>query len=241
MASIAVVIMAKQPVPGAVKTRLRPLLPDRDIAALYDGFLRDRIDQVRLLRGAVPVIAYTPAESRPFFADLAPDFRLLPQAGGDLSARLTCVFQQLLETGPRRGHRHRQRFAHPAHGTPASTLLTGSRFARYVDVVLGPSDDGGYYLIGLRQLHPALFDAMPWSTPQVYDETLRRAAKLGLRVASLPGWYDVDTPAEFERLRARDRRIGRCGAPAYPAVLRWGMTMARRPHKNYENKAVTPA
>ena len=206
MASIAVVIMAKQPVPGAVKTRLRPLLPDRDIAALYDGFLRDRIDQVRLLRGAVPVIAYTPAESRPFFADLAPDFRLLPQAGGDLSARLTCVFQQLLETG------HDGVIATDSDSPTLPTEHLQHAVDRLTvpgtDVVLGPSDDGGYYLIGLRQLHPALFDAMPWSTPQVYDETLRRAAKLGLRVASLPGWYDVDTPAEFERLRVEIAGLG---------------------------------
>ena len=59
--------MAKQPVPGTVKTRLQPLLSDGDVAALYDGFLRDRISQVRSLRGVTPVIAYTPAASRPFF------------------------------------------------------------------------------------------------------------------------------------------------------------------------------
>ena len=75
-------------------------------------------------------------------------------------------------------------------------------------MVLGPSDDGGYYLIGLRQLHTALFDAMPWSTPQVYDETLRRAARLGLGATSLAAWYDVDTPVEFKRLRAEVARLG---------------------------------
>ena len=206
MVSIAVVIMAKQPVPGAVKTRLRPLLSDRDIAALYDGFLRDRIDQVRSLHGAVPVIAYTPVESHPFFADLAPDFRLLPQVGGGLSARLTCLFQQLLDKG------HDGVIATDSDSPTLPTADLQAAIDRLtahdVDVVLGPSDDGGYYLIGLRRLHPALFEAMPWSTPQVYAETLRRAAKLGLRVASLPGWYDVDTPAEFERLRAEIAELG---------------------------------
>ena len=170
---------------------------------------------------------------------LAPDFRLLPQVGGDLSARLTCLFQQLLDKG------HDGVIAtdsdSPTLPTEHLQAAIDRLTAHNVDVVLGPSDDGGYYLIGLRRLHPALFEAMPWSTPQVYDETLRRAAKLGLRVASLPGWYDVDTPAEFRAPARRGRRIGRHGAPAYPAVLRWGMTMARRPHKNYENKAVTPA
>ena len=75
-------------------------------------------------------------------------------------------------------------------------------------MVLGPSDDGGYYLIGVRRLYPELFDDMPWSTPQVYDETLKRTAESGLRVASLPAWYDVDTPAEFERLRAEMAALG---------------------------------
>lgn len=206
MASIAVVIMARQPAPGAVKTRLRPLLPDNDIARLYEGFLRDRVSQVKSLPGVTPVIAYTPPASRSFFAELAPDFFLVQQAGDGLSARLTYVFRQLLDRGhtgviatdsdsPTLPTKHLQHAVHrlAAPGT---------------DVVLGPSDDGGYYLIGLRQLRPALFDAMPWSTPQVYDETLRRAGELGVRVTSLARWYDVDTPAEFERLRAEVAGLG---------------------------------
>lgn len=212
MASIAVAIMARQPVPGAVKTRLRPVLPDDGIAALYDSFLRDRISQVRSLRGARPVVAYTPAESRPFFAELAPDFVLLPQVGNDLSTRLTHTFQQLLDMG---------HAGVIATDSDSPTLPTGNLqqaldclAASAADVVLGPSDDGGYYLIGLRQLHGALFDGMPWSTPRVYDETLRRAAQLGLRVTSLSGWYDVDTPAELARLRAEIDELG-VAAPPY--------------------------
>lgn len=209
MASVAVAIMARQPVPGAVKTRLRPVLSDGDVAALYESFLRDRISQVRSLRGASPVIAYTPVESRPFFAGLAPDFRLLPQLGDGLSVRLTHTFQQLLDMG------------HDGvivTDSDSPTLPTGNLqqaldclAASDADVVLGPSDDGGYYLIGLRRLHPTLFSAMPWSTSRVYDETRRRAGKLGVRVTSLPGWYDVDTPAEFGRLRAELAGLGDAG------------------------------
>ena len=206
MTLIAVAIMAKQPVPGAVKTRLRPLLSDGDIAALYDSFLRDRISQVRSLRGVAPVIAYTPAESRPFFEQLAPDFLLLPQVGDSLSTRLTCIFRQLLDMG------HDGVIAtdsdSPTLPTEYLQRALDSLAAQDADVVLGPSDDGGYYLIGLRQLHTALFDAMPWSTPQVYDETLRRAARLGLGATSLAAWYDVDTPVEFKRLRAEVARLG---------------------------------
>ena len=212
MASIAVVIMARQPVPGTVKTRLRPRLSDADIAALYDCFLRDRICQVRSLHNAAPVIAYTPSESRPFFAELAPDFLLLPQVGDGLSDRLTRIFQQMLDTG------HDGAIAtdsdSPTLPTERLQEAVDRLAAGCADVVLGPSDDGGYYLIGLRQLPPALFDAMPWSTPQVYEETVARAVALGLPVTSLASWYDVDTPTEFERLRAQMRQLG-AAAPQY--------------------------
>jgi glycosyltransferase A (GT-A) superfamily protein (DUF2064 family) len=70
------------------------------------------------------------------------------------------------------------------------------------DVVLGPSEDGGYYLIGAKRIHPALFQGIEWSTPQVTDDTLARARELGLTVAQLPPWYDVDTPADLERIRS---------------------------------------
>ena len=206
MTAIAVLIMAKQPVPGTVKTRLQPLLSDSDISALYDGFLRDRISQVRSLRGVTPVIAYTPAASRPFFAEMAPDFGLLPQMGDGLSARLTGLFQQLLGRG------HDGVIATDSDSPTLPTEHLQSAVDRLTDpgtdVVLGPSDDGGYYLIGLRRGYPALFDGIPWSTPQVYDETLRRAEALGVRVTALPQWYDVDTPAEFERLRAEIDELG---------------------------------
>ena len=193
------------------ETRLQPLLPDSDIAALYDGFLRDRISQVRSLRGVVPVIAYTPAASRPFFAELASDFLLLPQMGDGLSARLTCLFQHLLGLG------HDGVIATDSDSPTLPTEHLQSAVDRLAepgaDLVLGPSDDGGYYLIGLRRGYSALFDEIPWSTPQVYDETLRRAEALGVRVTALPRWYDVDTPVEFERLRAEIDELGTVAPP----------------------------
>jgi glycosyltransferase A (GT-A) superfamily protein (DUF2064 family) len=69
------------------------------------------------------------------------------------------------------------------------------------DVVLGPTEDGGYYLIGLRQSHRKLFERMPWSTSQVFLETSRRSEQAGLTVAYTESWYDVDTPEDLARLR----------------------------------------
>jgi len=82
------------------------------------------------------------------------------------------------------------------------------------DVVRGPAEDGGYYRIGMRQTQPGLFTDIAWSSSRVAAQTLERAAALGLTVAQLPSWYDVDTPAELERLRAelvaRPLRIAPC-------------------------------
>jgi hypothetical protein len=82
------------------------------------------------------------------------------------------------------------------------------------DLVLGPSDDGGYYLIGLRRQHPELFEGVPWSTPTVLEETERRASALGLRSIRLPAWYDVDTGADLARLEA-DLAVGPVGGPRH--------------------------
>jgi hypothetical protein len=71
-----------------------------------------------------------------------------------------------------------------------------------VDVVLGPSEDGGYYLIGLKQPHPDLFRGIAWSTDRVTTQTLVKADAMGLKVVRLPFWYDVDTAADLDRLRA---------------------------------------
>ena len=198
--------MAREPVPGTVKTRLGPALADDDIASLYGCFLRDRIDQLRSLRSAAPVIAYTPPESRSFFAELAPDFLLLPQNGDGLSARLIGVFGRLLDMG--HGGVIATDSDSPTLPTEHLQEAVERLGAAAADVVLGPSDDGGYYLIGARRLYPGLFEEMPWSTPQVYDETLKRTAESGLRAVSLPAWYDVDTPVEFERLRAEVASLG---------------------------------
>src|SRR5262247_2143176 len=94
MVQTAVVIMAKVPQAGAVKTRLCPPLAPQTAAALYQAFLRDKIAQVRQLQHARPTIAYTPVDSQPFFAELAPDFLLIPQHGADLGERLVNCFAQ---------------------------------------------------------------------------------------------------------------------------------------------------
>jgi uncharacterized protein len=196
---VAVAIMAKAPRPGAVKTRLCPPLRAAEAAALYRCFLLDKIAAVEALAHAQPAIAYTPDDARAEFDRLAPGFSLVAQQGPDLGARLQSTLSALLAAG------HAAAIAVDSD-TPT---LPGEFLQQAVDclarpgpdVVLGPTEDGGYYLIGVRAAHPKLFDDVPWSTSHVLDVTLRRAAGAGLRAACLPAWFDVDTPDDLERLR----------------------------------------
>lgn len=195
----AVVIMAKVPSPGQVKTRLCPPLTPPQAAALARAFVFDKIAQVRTLTDARPALAYTPASGDDYFGEVAPDFTLIAQQGPDLSARLIHTVEYFLglgDTGVMAIDSDTPTLP-TAYLQQAITLLAQPE----VDVVLGPSEDGGYYLIGMRTLHRELFEAMPWSTAEVFPETMRRATALGLHVAQLPVWFDVDTPAELTRLR----------------------------------------
>jgi rSAM/selenodomain-associated transferase 1 len=200
MAHTAVVIMAKAPYPGQVKTRLCPPLTPWQAAALSRAFLADKIAQVRTLTAARPAIAYTPASGEGFFADLAPDFTLIVQHGTGLGERLIHSLEYFFNLGCT---------GVMAIDSDTPTLPTHCLQQAIellsrpdVDVVIGPSEDGGYYLIGLRAMHQELFVDMPWSTSTVLPETVRRTASLGLRVAWLPAWFDVDTPGDLTRVRA---------------------------------------
>src|SRR5438552_9680100 len=199
MAPVAVAIMAKAPRAGEVKTRLCPPLSLADAAELYRRFLLDKIEQVRSLRTASLAIAYTPAEARAFFEEVAPGFVLVPQRGADLGDRLANSLGELLD----KGHQGALAIDSDTPTLPLGYLeqALDSVTTPNVDVVLGPTEDGGYYLIGLRTVHRELFEAMAWSTSQVLPETMRRADAKGLRVVCLPPWSDIDTPMDLARLQ----------------------------------------
>ena len=209
---VALCIMAKAPEAGQVKTRLcPPLSPDED-AELSRCFIRDKAAQVRQVARAKPAVAYTPENAAAVFEVLAPGFTLLPQRGGDLTARLLSVLARLFAEG-----------FHAAIMIDSDTPTLPTEFLERAvtllasgehDLVLGPSEDGGYYLIGLRRPHPELFEGIPWSTPAVLEETLRRARALGLSALRLPPWYDVDTGADLARLTA-ELAAGAEGGPRH--------------------------
>jgi len=206
-ARVALAVIAKVPVPGAVKTRLCPPLTPTDAAALARCFLLDRVEQLGLIETGERLVAFAPpereAEAR---ALLPPGLRLVPQAGADLGARLDRLLTDLLAEG------YAGAIAVDADSPTLPTAFLreacGHLCDARADVVVGPCEDGGYYLIGLRRPAPALFVDMPWSTPAVLDETVRRARRLGLRLVRLAPWFDVDRAEDLARLRA-----GRAGSP----------------------------
>jgi len=194
----ALVVLAKSPRPGRVKTRLCPPLSLSDAARLHEAFVRDTMTRMRALADVELVCAYTPAEDRAFFEEACDGARLVPQAEGDLGDRLHAVFATLEAGGFGRV---------VAIGADIPTLPLGhvrDAFAHLadaaVDVVLGPAYDGGYYLIGLRTPRAELFAEMPWSTDRVFAETWRRAEATGLRARALPAHADVDTFGDLAEL-----------------------------------------
>ncbi len=195
-----VVMMAKAPQAGAVKTRLCPPLTFEAAAALYHGFLLDTAAKIASLETAQPVISYAPASGEAFFAAAVPNWVRQPQDGSDLGARMhNCVTQLLAQ-----GYDHVLLTGSDLPTLPLCIFRQAIELAASprIDVILGPSEDGGYYLIGLRSPYPALFANMTWSTSDVLAETVLRATRLGLRIAYLPTWYDIDTPADLTRLQA---------------------------------------
>jgi len=185
-ADFTLAVFAKAPVPGQVKTRFRPAVDDEQAAHLAAAFVRDTLGKAARL--GPPVTVYY-AGDRALLEPLAPrGLRWADQGGGDLGARMARVPAPCLLLGADSPH------------LPLLLLRAALAAIPGHDVVLGPADDGGYFIIGLRAPQPALFDGIAWSTEEVLAQTLAKAAALGLTVHQTPPWYDLDTPADLRRL-----------------------------------------
>lgn len=192
----ALIVVAKRPAPGKTKTRLCPPLTPELASALYESFLFDTLDQMRQVTNSHRVIAYL--DEQDYFQRLAPDFELIPQEGHDLGERLDRALTCYLSRGY-------ERVVIMGSDSPTLPPHYLSRafdvLADGADVVLGPCDDGGYYLIGIKSPTPRLLREVHMSTPTVAAETIALAKEEGLNLISLPVWYDVDDAASLSRLR----------------------------------------
>lgn len=198
----ALAVMTKVPRAGKVKTRLAPPLTPEEAAALNICFLRDAMSAISgaaKLGNAAGIAVYTPVGEEEAYRGILPDeISLIPQRGDGFGDRLSFATEDLLGIGfesvclinsdsptlPERVYEQ------------AAKLLSGGGDR----IVLGPSDDGGYYLIGLKKPHRDVFQRIDWSTEQVFSQTVERAAEIGMQVELLPAWYDVDDRVTLCRL-----------------------------------------
>ena len=194
----ALLVIAKQPTPGQTKTRLSPALAPAEAAALYEAFLCDTLEIARAVPDVIRLIYFAPLDAAAYFAGLAPDFLLTPQSGFGLGERLEYVLTRYLNDG----FQHVVVMDSDSPTLPPAFVAQAFRDLSEHEVVLGPCEDGGYYLIGLTRPQPRLLLEVAMSQPNVLRDTLSLAEKERLRVSLLPVWYDVDTPQELVRLKA---------------------------------------
>ena len=226
----AIAVMAKAPTPGRVKTRLVPPLTAEEAMQLSGCFLQDVTANIALAARTLPIdayVAYAPAGDEAVFAGVTAPGTALVLADGSPAM-------------PEGVERFGRCLLHAAQGlfalgygmacllnSDSPTLPTGLLVAAARALalpgdraVLGPADDGGYYLIGMKAPHATLFRAIDWSTEQVAALTAARAAGLGLPLVTLAPWYDVDDAASLTTLLDELDGAGRGGYPA-PVTASW--------------------
>jgi rSAM/selenodomain-associated transferase 1 len=198
----ALAVMTKAPKSGISKTRLIPPLSPAEAAALSACFLRDTCVNVAAISSegsAEGIVVYTPAGSEDSFEGLLPaNFSILSQRGSSFGDRLFFAAADLLAVG----YESLCLVGADSPTLPPALLRAAvSELAHPGDrLVLGTAADGGYYLIGLKKAHRQLFADIDWSTSKVLSQTIERAADIGLEVALLPPWYDVDDAATLRQL-----------------------------------------
>ena len=197
----ALAVMAKAPIAGEVKTRLVPPLTQEQAADLYRALLLDQLEHLSGLTVAELYLVFAPNSAAPLMWQLAPpNFYCFAQRSGDLGERMNAAFIDLWQLG----HRSVVVIGSdlPAlpldfFGTAFGLLATSAH-----QVVLGPSRDGGYYLVGMNQPTPEMFQNMTWSHNQVLAQTMERLARLGIAAELLPTWFDLDTVEDLAYLQS---------------------------------------
>ncbi len=199
----ALLVIAKQPVAGRVKTRLGALFSPETKAEFYLCLMLDTFALAERVPDVDRVVLFAPEHAETYFRRLAPGFQLHPQRGADLGARLLHAFEDYFD----KGYTHVVILDSDSPTLPESYLANAFTLLEENDVVLGPCDDGGYYLVGAKAPHPELF-AIQMSTPRVFAETAARAQAAGLKLGALHGWYDIDYAPDVHRLESEVRRDG---------------------------------
>lgn len=203
----ALAVMAKAPRVGEVKTRLIGALSAEEVTLLYTAFLNDTfafMEEAAAEREELSlVLCYTPEGQEEAFEEIEREgSMMIPQRGGDLGQRLSGCFEDLFKLGFE---------SVIAIGADSPTLpgeLLSEAFDALTeenDVVLGPTRDGGFYMIGMRKLDPRVFQRISWSSDQALSSMLERLDEIGLGAILAPEWYDIDTPEDLDHLKTELR------------------------------------
>ncbi len=198
------VVFAKAPVPGKVKTRLAKAMGDEKAAELYAAFVTDIVTALMDEPGFTVTVSASPDTSHPFFAELvnATGCGLSEQPGGDLGERQQAALKAALESGAQKA----VLIGTDLPTVPMDSIQEAIAQLDHTPVVLCPSGDGGYWLVGVSRSALARWDDfvkrlmvdIPWSTGTVLRDSLARAGDLP--VALGPCWYDVDDGADLDML-----------------------------------------
>ena len=200
------IVFVKNPIPGAVKTRLQTRYAPDQVAALYTAFVRDVLARAERIDIDQRVIAFDPPDAESevralFGGGIEAQWQFVPQVQDDLGARMREALVQQLDAGAS---------AAVLIGTdipslPARHIIQAFDLLRAKDVVLGPSTDGGYYLVGISKPMPEIFEDVEWSTSSVLAQTIDRVQRAGHTLGLVPPYFDVDTPDELDFLLAHAR------------------------------------
>jgi uncharacterized protein len=206
----ALILFARDPILGKVKTRLSPFLEEDVILKLYSCFLQDSLDNIRQVENVDRFVGVAPSNESGFFTGrLGSDFHIFVQEGENLGDKMRKAIQDRFAEGY-------ERVVIIGSDSPS---LPSSYIYRAVgsdkDMVLGPSTDGGYYLIGMRGKVVEIFKDVTWGTETVLQETCEHLEQNGASLELLPVWYDVDTPEDLKFFKIHLDLIEQAGLGAF--------------------------
>jgi rSAM/selenodomain-associated transferase 1 len=208
------VIMAKVPAPGRVKTRLQPVLTPEESASLAHAMLEDAIAKSASIDAGL-IVAFAPSDEQGYFRRFESyDFTLFAQFGETLGDRICSAFEFAFSEGLDSV----VMIGTDSPTFPAAFLDNAFAELEKADAVLGPTEDGGYYLIGLNSVRDVLFAGVEWSSANTFRQTDSNLKNAGLVVSHLAPWYDVDEPDDLIRLR--DDSFTEANSPATFKLLK---------------------
>ncbi len=191
------IVFAKEPRHGQVKTRLSHYLSKDQTVSLYKAFIGDTLAIARKIKNCSRILAYHAHGNPTYLKKIAPDYTFYRQQGASLGQRLYNAFLFASKEGANKT----VIIGSDAPNLPFRYIEMAFRKLSRYDVVFGPSRDGGYYLVGLKTPIRNIFQAIKWSTSQVLNQSLNKARKANKKFYLLKVWQDIDTCADLKRLK----------------------------------------